>query len=311
MPYIPHTQDELDAMLKRVGVPSLDALFADIPASMRPKSFNMSEGLSESEVCAHMEALAAKNVYTHISFLGAGFYDHFIPAPVDALTSRGEFLTAYTPYQAEASQGTLQAIFEYQTAVARLLDMDVANASVYDGGVALCEAAMMALRATGHHKLVIDEAINPLYREMLRAFVANQDLHLITVPQKNGTSDLAGLTAAIDDNCAAVLVQNPNFFGVVEDYTSLFAAAKAKGAISVALVYPVLQAVLKTPGEMGADIAVAEGQSLGLPLAFGGPYLGMMAARNEMVRQLPGRIVGRTKDIEGRDAFVLTLQARE
>ena len=311
MPYIPHTQDELDAMLKRVGVPSLDALFADIPASMRPKSFNMSEGLSESEVCAHMEALAAKNVYTHISFLGAGFYDHFIPAPVDALTSRGEFLTAYTPYQAEASQGTLQAIFEYQTAVARLLDMDVANASVYDGGVALCEAAMMALRATGHHKLVIDEAINPLYREMLRAFVANQDLHLITVPQKNGTSDLAGLTAAIDDNCAAVLVQNPNFFGVVEDYTSLFAAAKAKGAISVALVYPVLQAVLKTPGEMGADIAVAEGQSLGLSLAFGGPYLGMMAARNEMVRQLPGRIVGRTKDIEGRDAFVLTLQARE
>ena len=311
MPYIPHTQDELDAMLKCIGVPSLDALFADIPADMRPKSFNLPEGLSESEVCAHLEGLANKNINNYTSFLGAGFYDHFIPAPVDALTSRGEFLTAYTPYQAEASQGTLQAIFEYQTAVARLMDMDVGNASVYDGGVALCEAAMMALRATGHHKLVIDEAINPLYRDMLKAFVANQDLHLITVPQKNGVSDLAGLTSAIDDNCAAVLVQNPNFFGVVEDYTSLFAAAKAKGAVSVALVYPVLQAVLKTPGEMGADIAVAEGQSLGLPLAFGGPYLGMMAAKSDLVRQLPGRIVGRTKDIEGRDAFVLTLQARE
>ncbi len=311
MPYIPHSQNDLSAMLKRIGVSSLEALFADIPADMRPKSFNLPEGLSESEVCAYMEGVAAKNCCGCVSFLGAGFYDHFIPAPVDALTSRGEFLTAYTPYQPEASQGTLQAIFEYQTAVTRLMDMDVANASVYDGGVALCEAAMMSLRATGHHKIIIDEAINPLYRAMLKAFVANQELELITIPQKNGLSDIPGLIKALDDNCASVLVQNPNFFGAVSDYSELFAAAKAKGAVSVALVYPVMQSVLKTPGEMGADIAVAEGQSLGLPLAFGGPYLGIVTCKQELVRQLPGRIVGRTTDLDGKDAFVLTLQARE
>ncbi len=311
MPYIPHTQDELKAMLDRIGVPSLDALFADIPANMRPKSFALPEGLSESEVSVYMESLADKNITNYTSFLGGGFYDHFIPAPVDALSSRGEFLTAYTPYQAEASQGTLQAIFEYQSAVCRLLDMDVANASVYDGGVALCEAVMMSLRATGRHRIIVDEGINPLYRKMLKAFVANQDLELVTIAQKNGVSDQAALAAALDDSCASVLVQNPNFFGTISDSTSLFASAKEKGIVSVALVYPVMMSVLKTPGEMGADIAVAEGQSLGLPLSFGGSYLGMMGARAELVRQLPGRIVGRTTDIEGRDAFVLTLQARE
>ena len=311
MPYIPHSQNDLSAMLKRIGVSSLEALFADIPADMRPKSFNLPEGLSESEVCAYMEKVAAKNCCGCVSFLGAGFYDHFIPAPVDALTSRGEFLTAYTPYQPEASQGTLQAIFEYQTVVTRLMDMDVANASVYDGGVALCEAAMMSLRATGHHKIIIDEAINPLYRAMLKAFVANQELELVTIPQKNGLSDIPGLIKALDDNCASVLIQNPNFFGAVSDYSELFAAAKAKGTVSVAMVYPVMQSVLKTPGEMGADIAVAEGQSLGLPLAFGGPYLGIVTCKSELVRQLPGRIVGRTTDLDGKDAFVLTLQARE
>ena len=311
MPYIPHSQNDLSAMLKRIGVSSLEALFADIPADMRPKSFNLPEGLSESEVCAYMEKVAAKNCCGCVSFLGAGFYDHFIPAPVDALTSRGEFLTAYTPYQPEASQGTLQAIFEYQTVVTRLMDMDVANASVYDGGVALCEAAMMSLRATGHHKIIIDEAINPLYRAMLKAFVANQELELVTIPQKNGLSDIPGLIKALDDNCASVLIQNPNFFGAVSDYSELFAAAKAKGTVSVAMVYPVMQSVLKTPGEMGADIAVAEGQSLGLPLAFGGPYLGIVTCKSELVRQLPGRIVGRTTDLDVKDAIDLTLQARE
>ena len=311
MPYVPHTEDEVREMLAAIGVDSIEDLFAEISQDMRPKSFDIPEGLSEMEVLARFEALADRNATNRVSFLGAGFYDHYIPAAVDALTMRGEFYTAYTPYQPEASQGTLQAIFEYQTAVTRLLGMQCANASVYDGGTALYEAAMMAVRKTKRRKVVVSEGLNPIYRVMLGSYTSNLDLEFVTVPHKDGQTDIEGIKAAIDGDTAAVLVQNPNFFGSINDFTDLFATAKANKTVSVMSSYPVMQALLKTPGEMGADVAVAEGQSLGLPLSFGGPYLGIMTCTKDMVRQMPGRIVGRTADSQGRTGYVLTLQARE
>ncbi|MCL2122727.1 MAG: aminomethyl-transferring glycine dehydrogenase subunit GcvPA, partial [Desulfovibrionaceae bacterium] len=311
MPFIPHTEEDLRVMLACVGVRDLAALFEDIPPQLKPKSFVLPEGLSEMETCAHFERLADKNEELAACFLGAGFYDHHIPKAVDALAGRSEFVTAYTPYQAECSQGTLQAIFEYQTAVTRLFNMDCANASVYDGGSALFEAAMMAIRQTKRRKLVVDETLNPIWRIMLNSYTANLDLDILTVPQQDGRSDMRALKTETDADCAAVFVQNPNFFGAVQDFSDLFAHAKTVRALSVISVYPVMQAVLKTPGEMGADAAVADGQSLGMPLTFGGPYLGIMTCKKELIRQFPGRIAGRTSDLEGKTGYVLTLQARE
>jgi glycine dehydrogenase subunit 1 len=311
MPYIPHTPQDTEAMLKVIGLNGMEDLFADIPADMRPKSFALPDGLSEHETLRRMAELAGRNSPAPINFMGAGAYDHAVPAAVDALTSRGEFYTAYTPYQPEASQGTLQGIFEYQTAVCRLLNMDIANASVYDGGTALFEAAMMCVRAAGRRRIVVDACINPLYRAMLATLSAKLHVETVTIPHRSGAADVEALAAAVDDGCAAVLTQNPGFFGVVQDFSELFAHARENRARSVLLVDPVMQAVLKTPGEMGADVAVAEGQPLGMRLSFGGPYLGMMACTRDMVRQMPGRIVGRTKDLDGKTGYVLTLQARE
>lgn len=311
MPYIPHTPEDLSEMLKVIGVQNLDDLFADILEPMRPKSFNLPAGLCEADVCDRMETMAAKNNYAISSFVGGGFYDHSIPKAVDALAGRGEFTTAYTPYQPESSQGTLQAIFEYQTAVCRLLEMDVANASVYDCGSATFEAVMMASRVTKHRRVVVDDSVNPLYRIMLGTLTANLGFEIITVPHKNGAPDKEALQNAVNGKTAAVVVQNPNFFGVVSDFSDLFAATKAKGALSILAVYPVMQSVLKTPGEMGADIAVADGQSIGQPLGFGGPYLGIMTCSKALVRQFPGRIAGKTVDVDGKTGYVLTLQARE
>ncbi|MGE4506875.1 MAG: aminomethyl-transferring glycine dehydrogenase subunit GcvPA [Desulfovibrionaceae bacterium] len=311
MPFVPHSPDEIRAMLDVIGVGSVGELFAEITDDMRPKSFDLPEGRSEMDVLAHMERLAGKNAAPHSSFLGAGFYDHHIPAAVDALSMRGEFYTAYTPYQPESSQGTLQAIFEYQTAVSRLMGLDCANASVYDGGTALYEALMMAVRKTKRSKVIVSETLNPIYRVMLDSYTTNLNLEFVTVPRKGGTTDVQALAAALDGDTAALLVQNPDFFGSVHDYTALFAAAAEQKVVSIVSTYPVLQSVLKTPGAMGADVAVAEGQSLGIPLSFGGPYLGIMTCTKAMVRQMPGRIVGRTTDTEGRTGYVLTLQARE
>lgn len=311
MPYVPHTPNEQRLMLETIGVKSLDDLFADIGPTLAPKSFDLPQGLSEGAVLEQIESLAAKNSADLVSFLGAGYYDHCIPSAVDALASRGEFYTAYTPYQAEASQGTLQAMFEYQTAICRLLDMDAANASVYDGGSAIFEAMMMAVRKTKRKKLVISEDLSPIHRIMLKSYTINLNLDLVTVPHLNGGPDTKALEKAFDDQTAAVVVQNPNFFGSVADYAGLFQTARDKGIITVISVNPVMQAILKTPGEMGADIAVAEGQALGMPLSFGGPYLGIMACTQKMVRQLPGRIAGKTVDGQGRTGYVLTLQARE
>ena len=311
MPFIPHTPEETREMLATVGVRTLDDLFADIPASMRAKRLNLPKGQSEAASCAYFEDMAARNNTALISFLGAGFYNHVIPKAVDALAGRSEFATAYTPYQAECSQGTLQAIFEFQTAVSRLFDMECANASIYDGGTSLFEAAMMAVRAARRSVIVLDEAVNPLWRAMLQTYAAGLDVTFRVVPQNNGLSDMESLKAAVGDDTAAVIVQNPNFFGAIADFSDIFAHARAHKALGILSVYPVMQAVLKTPGEMGADIAVAEGQSLGQPLSFGGPYLGLMACRKSLVRQMPGRIVGRTQDVDGKTGYVLTLQARE
>ncbi len=311
MPYIPHTDDDLRKMLDCIGVKTMDDLFADIQPSMRPQSFDLPKGRTEEDVCHQLETLAAKNSPNVVSFLGAGFYDHYIPKAVDALTSRGEFYTAYTPYQPESSQGTLQAIFEFQTAITRLLGMDCTNASVYDGGSAIFEAMMMAIRQTRRSKIIIDEGVNPIWRRMVHSYCANLDVEIQEVPHKDGRPDMDGLTKAVDNTCAAIVVQNPNFFGSIEDYTALFAHVKAQKALSIISVYPVLQAIIKTAGEMNADIAVADGQALGMPLSFGGPYLGIMTCRKDLIRQFPGRIVGRTTDVDGKTGYVLTLQARE
>lgn len=311
MPYVPHTPEEVHSMLETIGVRSIEDLFADIPPALKPASFDLPDGLSEMDVMARMESLAARNTTDVVSFLGAGFYDHHIPAVVDALSGRGEFYTAYTPYQPESSQGTLQAVFEFQSAVCRLTDMFAANASVYDGGSAIFEAMMMGVRATKRNKLVISEALSPVHRTMLASYTSNLHLELVTVPHKEGSTDISGLKKAVDEKTAAVVVQNPNFFGQVNDFTELCAHAASMKAVSVVSFYPLMQSVLKTPGEMGADIAVAEGQGLGMPLCFGGPYLGIMTCTKKMVRQMPGRIAGRTEDSQGRRGFVLTLQARE
>lgn len=312
MPFIPHTEADLKDMLAAIGAESLDALFADIPSGLRAQGIPMAEGLDEDAVCRSVEELASRNAGGKaVSFLGAGFYDRFIPKAVDALAARGEFLTAYTPYQPEVSQGTLQAIFEYQTAMCRLMQMDCANASVYDGGSALFEAVMMSVRAAKRRKIVIDEAVNPIWRSQIATYTANQQLDIVTVPHKNGMSDKDALMGSLDKTTACVVVQNPNWFGAIDDFSGLFAKAKDCGCLSVISVEPVMQSILKTPGEMGADIAVAEGQGLGMPLSFGGPYLGIMTCSQKLVRQMPGRIVGRTHDADGKTGYVLTLQARE
>lgn len=311
MPFIPHTPSEQAAMLATIGVPGIAALFEDIPHNLRAQELGLDQGLSEMDVLQKLHALAAKNQTSLTSFLGAGFYDHYIPSAVDGLSMRGEFYTAYTPYQAEASQGILQAIFEYQTAVARLMDLEFANASLYDGGTALYEAMVMAARQTKRTRFVLSEDVSPIYRTMLKSYASNLDFELVTIAHKNCNADLDGLTQALNDQTAAIIVQNPNFFGTIQDFTELFTKAREQKIVSIISTYPIMQSLLKTPGKMGADIAVAEGQSLGLPLNFGGPYLGMMACTKALIRQMPGRIAGRTIDKNGKTGYVLTLQARE
>ncbi|MBM3289518.1 MAG: aminomethyl-transferring glycine dehydrogenase subunit GcvPA, partial [Candidatus Hydrogenedentes bacterium] len=264
---------------------------------LRAKSWDLPAGLSEMAVRDEMGALAARNASGLVSFLGGGAYDHYIPAAVDALTSRAEFYTAYTPYQPECAQGTLQSIYEYQSAICRLTNMEFANASLYDGGTAVFEATTMAVRLTGRSRIVLHRSLSPIYRSMLVTHTAHLDLELVD------GDDPAG--------AACVIVQNPSFLGTVADYTQLAERCHAAGALLVVSFYPISLGLVKTPGEMGADICVAEGQSLGVPLAFGGPWLGVMATRKDHVRKMPGRIAAETADAEGRRGFVLTLQARE
>ncbi|MEW6720512.1 MAG: aminomethyl-transferring glycine dehydrogenase subunit GcvPA [Thermodesulfobacteriota bacterium] len=310
MGFTPHTKEEIREMLAAVGAADIEELFRPIPTGLRAKSFDLPPGMSEFEMLDGLRELAGRNGHI-VPFVGGGFYDHLVPAAVDHLAGRAEFYTAYTPYQPECSQGTLQALFEYQTAVCRLTGFGVTNASLYDGGTALAEAAMMALRVTGRSRVLLDGAVNPFSREIVRTYLANLPVEVVEVPTLDGTLDRKRLAAELDDRCAAVLVQNPTFFGCVDDYTDISAKAHGCGALLAASVYPVSLGILKSPGEMGADIAVGDGQSLGNPLNFGGPSFGFLAARKELIRNIPGRIVGETVDREGRRGFVLTIQARE
>jgi glycine dehydrogenase subunit 1 len=310
MEFIPHTPSQQREMLHEIGL-SLERLFGDIPPALLAPSFHLPDGLSEQEVRNRLADLAGKNSIDLTLFLGGGFYDHFIPAAVYALTGRSEFYTAYTPYQPELSQGTLQAIYEYQSAVCRLTGMEVANASLYDGGTAMYEAMMMALRVTGRNKVIIDDSVNPIYRVMIHSYTRNLSIDLEETHCQDGLANRAEILGRLDDTTAAVMLQSPNFFGCIEDFTDIARAAHEKGALLIVSCYPISLGILKTPGAMGADIVTGEGQSLGMTMSFGGPYLGFMAARKEHVRKMPGRIAGQTTDREGRRAFVLTLQARE
>jgi len=311
MNYIPHTELEKKEMLKAIGVSSVDELFKCIPKELRPKSFNIPEGKSEFEVIEYLKLLSRKNATNLTDFVGGGFYDHYIPAAVDALAGRSEFYTAYTPYQPECSQGWLQAIYEYQTVICELTGLDVSNASLYDGGTALYEATMMAVRLTGRKKIIVDSGVSLIYRTMLYAYTSNLSIEFIETPVVHGQSCREDIYKHLDDQTAAVIVQNPNFFGAVDDFSDIVQQVHKYGALAIASVYPVSLGMLKSPGEMGIDIATGEGQSLGIPLSFGGPYLGFIAVKKEHMRQLPGRIVGATVDKDNKRGFVLTLQARE
>jgi len=258
-----------------------------------------------------MKAISGENSSEITNFIGGGFYDHIIPAAVDHLSGRAEFYTAYTPYQPECSQGTLQALFEYQTAICRLTGLDVSNASLYDGGTACAEAAMMALRVTGRNRIIIDGCVNPFSRQVIKTYLYNLEVDVIEIPPLDGMLNRSELSRLLDESVAAVLVQNPNFFGCVDDFTALAAQVHALDALLIATVYPISLGILKSPGEMGVDIAVGDGQSLGNPLSFGGPSFGFIAAKKTFIRNMPGRIIGETVDKQGRRGFVLTLQARE
>ena len=312
MPYIANTPAEQREMLDAVGCSDFAEMWRNAGVTVPPPDLEaLPDGRSEFEVTRILRELAAKNAVKLTNFLGAGYYDHLIPAVVDELASRSEFYTAYTPYQAEASQGTLQAIFEYQSMICRLTGMPVANASLYDGGTALFEAVIMSSRVTRRKRVVISAAVSPIFRRMLQCYCANRELELQEIPEGAADSAPEALAAAADENTACVLIQYPNFFGAIEDWTEAVEKIHAQGALAVCSCYPVALALLRTPGEMGFDIVVGEGQSLGIPLSFGGPYLGFMAVREKLMRKMPGRLIGRAKDHSGRDGFVLTLQARE
>ena len=310
MPFIANTAQQQKQMLSEIGV-SMEDLFADIPPELMHRNFNLPGQASEMEVLKYLAELAGKNS-THLTcFLGGGFYDHFIPSAVNSIVSRSEFYTAYTPYQSELSQGTLQAIYEYQSMICRLCSMEAANASLYDGGTALYEAMMMALRITGRNKIIIDDSVNPIYRVMIHSYTRNLNIELNETNCSNGLANCERILELLDEDTGAVILQNPNFFGCIDDFSEVAEAAHKKGVLLIVSCYPISLGILKTPGEMGADIVTGEGQSLGLPMSFGGPYLGFMATRKKYVRKMPGRIVGKTTDTKGRTGYVLTLQARE
>ena len=307
------TDDDRDAMLETIGVASIDELFRDIPAAVRlDRPLDLEPALSEPELVRHLEELAARNVDTtrELSFLGAGIYDHYVPAVVDVVLSRGEFLTAYTPYQPEMSQGVLQAIFEYQTAICELTGMDVSNASGYDGTTVAADACFVAKHVTGRDKVVLTETLAPQVRQVVKTYAVGFGLEVVEVPHDGGTTDPARVAEAAD-GAAAVLFQQPNFFGCLEPAPELAAAANEAGALAIAHVDPISLGVLEAPGNYGCALAIGEGQSAGNHQSFGGPHYGFLAAKDEFVRRLPGRIIGETTDVDGARGFVLTLQTRE
>lgn len=314
-PYIPTTPEDEQEMLKVAGVKSLEDLFSDIPKDMQlNRELDLPKAKSELEVMTYLNSLAKKNCSTSdlTCFLGAGAYDHYIPAVVDHIISRSEFYTSYTPYQPEISQGTLQYIFEFQSLICNLTGMDVANASLYDGGSAIAEAALMAASHSRKDQIIISKTVRPESRRVLKTYAHLQDLEVVEIDMKDGVTDLEQLEKHVSDNTAAVILQSPNFFGIIEDLKAAGEIAhKGKKTTFIASVDPISLAVLKKPSELGVDVVVGEGQAMGIPLSFGGPYLGFLATKKDYLRKIPGRIVGETIDVNGKRSYVLTLTARE
>jgi glycine dehydrogenase subunit 1 len=313
MSYLALTDADRESMLERIGVASLEELFADLPAGVRlDRALELPPALTEQELTAYFEQLASENRRSegHVSFLGAGLYDHYVPAVVDAVLQRGEFLTAYTPYQPELSQGVLQAIFEYQTAICELTGMDVSNASGYDGTTVAADACYIAKHVTGRSKVAITEATNPQVRHVVQTYAPGFGLDIVEVPHRDGATDPDELRAAAE-GAACVIFQQPNVFGVLEPAPELAAAAADAEALAVAHVDPLSLGVLEAPGQYGCALAIGEGQAAGNHISFGGPHYGFLAARSEFIRRMPGRIVGETTDAAGNRGYVLTLQTRE
>ena len=304
--YIPNTAVEQDALLAAIGLGRVDDLFGDIPDGYRNPPLELPAPLSELEIQRELGALAARNrpLGSGPSFLGAGSYHHFIPAIVKALMTRGEFLTAYTPYQPEVSQGTLQVIFEFQTLISALYGMEVANAGMYDGATSLAEAVLMACRVTRRERVIVCDTVAPAYREVIATYCQAQGISIDLLP----ASDAAG---AVDEGTAGIVAQYPNFYGGLDDLAGLADAAHADGALLVVSADPLAMGMLRPPGEFGADIVTGEGQPLGIPPSYGGPYLGLFSCQQQYIRQMPSRLVGRTTDTQGRTGYVLTLQTRE
>jgi len=319
--FVPHTEEDFKTMLDAIGVRSFEDLLCNVPKELRRFELRLPAGLPEQSLREVMLQMSRRNanVMTHQVFLGGGAYDHFIPVVVNALASRPEFVTSYTPYQAEASQGNLQAMFEYQTAMCELTGMAISNSSLYDGASAVAEGAIAAINVTrsrasrrSANRIVVSTAVHPDYRTVLKTYMHGLGVEVAEAPYTNGgRTDLAALKAAVDANTAGVIVQSPNFFGCVEEMADAADVAHAGGALFIAVVNPITLGVLAPPGEYGADIAVGEGQPLGIPLAYGGPYLGFFTCSHNVMRKVPGRLVGMTTDRKGRRGFVLTLQARE
>lgn len=312
--YIPTTPDELQEMLGAIGVKTIDDLFAEIPPELRLQGeLNLPAGMSESEMARKVTRLAETNetVDKNVCFLGGGAYDHIIPAVIDHLLLRGDFFTAYTPYQPEVSQGTLQCIYEYQSLICGLTGMDQSNASLYEGATANVEAINMATAHTSRNKILVLQTVNPEYRRVISTLNGALGVEILTVPFEDGAVDPARVQELMSDKIAAVVMQYPNFFGSIEDIERISEIAHAAGALSIVCANPIALGLIEAPGKLGADIVTGEGQPLGIPLSYGGPYLGFLAAKKALLRRMPGRIVGRTKDIDGKIGFVLTLQARE
>jgi len=308
--YLTNTDSQVKEMLEKVGVSTLDELYCDIPTDLRLKKLNIDKGLSQQETLDQMKKMAKKNTDYKVIMRGAGAYDHYVPSVVKYLSSRSEFLTAYTPYQAEMSQGILQSIFEYQTMICALTGMDVSNASVYSGATAAAEGVLMT-KAGARTEIIVSDNVNPANLEVIKTYISQRGMTVTVVPSKNGETDLDALSAAVSEKTACVYTEQPNFYGVIEPATNIGEIVHAKGGKFIMNCNPMTLALLKTPKECGADIAVGDAQPFGLSLSFGGPYLGYMAANEKEMRKLPGRIVGETVDKEGNRAFVLTLQARE
>jgi glycine dehydrogenase subunit 1 len=314
MRYISNTPAQQEEMLRAIGVSSLEDLLVRIPAKARlGRPLHLAPAMAETDLVRHLRRLSAQNANAddYTCFLGAGSYDHVVPSPIHHLISRGEFFTAYTPYQPEASQGTLRSIYEYQSMIAELSGMDVANASLYDGGSSLAEASLMAASVTGRDGIVLSRGVNPLYRQVVETYAEGPALKLRTVPLGDGVSDPDTLRKAVSSTTAGVVLQYPNFFGCLEDVRSAAEVAHGVGALLIVVADPVNLGLLTPPGALGADIMVGEGQGLGVPMSFGGPNLGVFAAKQALVRRMPGRLVGATVDLDGRRGFVLTLQTRE